>query len=54
MLELAPGALIQFSKVRGGANSNGGAYLKGSAYLIYHMQGNITECWLAETEGIFP
>ena len=20
----------------------------------YHMQGKITECWLAETEGIFP
>ena len=22
--------------------------------LFYHMQGKITECWLAETEGIFP
>ena len=23
-------------------------------YSCYHMQGKITECWLAETEGIFP
>ena len=23
-------------------------------YSIYHMQGKIIECWLAETEGIFP
>ena len=22
--------------------------------ITYHMQGKITECWLAETEGIFP
>ena len=21
---------------------------------FYHMQGKITKCWLAETEGIFP
>ena len=21
--------------------------------VLYHMQGNITQCWLAETEGIF-
>ena len=22
-------------------------------FMVYHMQGKITECWLAETEGIF-
>ena len=22
-------------------------------YIRYHMQGKITQCWLAETEGIF-
>ena len=33
MLELAPGALISFSKTRGGR----GAYLKGGAYFVYQF-----------------
>ena len=27
--------------------------LKSGFIISYHMQGKITECWLAETEGIF-